>query len=88
MRIEINYQAEILETAICEAIVTTSGTECPLARSSISSHQVDLFATLAIVPGKMNTYPRDEPPNWINRRKPDHVIMAVFKAVYRVRPED
>ena len=29
MRIEINYQAEILETAICEAIVTTSGNGMP-----------------------------------------------------------
>jgi hypothetical protein len=52
MRIEINYHAETLETAICEAIVTYLWYGMP-ARSSISSHQEDLFATLAIMPGKM-----------------------------------
>jgi hypothetical protein len=53
MRIEINYQAKNLETAICEAIVIYLGYGMPPARSSISSYQEILFATLAITPGKM-----------------------------------
>jgi hypothetical protein len=53
MRIEINYQADTLETAISEAIVTYLWYGMPPARSSISSYQEDLFATLAITPWKM-----------------------------------
>jgi hypothetical protein len=52
MRIELNYQAETLEAAICAAIVTYPGYGMPV-RSSISSYHEDSFETLAITPEKM-----------------------------------
>ena len=56
MRIEINYQAESLEAAICEAIVTYLGCGMPACEiiDQLISRGLILFATLATMPGKMS----------------------------------